>query len=429
MSGRNKMTYEFQYFMQLIASASMGQSIQPPERELDWKRIFELAKEQQVLPLLDRALKKNPELGYPREMAVKQLACVFPMVMAGYAKKWSVISLLDAMEKAGIHVFVIKGFVAAMNYESSDSRLSSDTDICVKPEKEDEAIEFLRTRGFSVKPRWENGHHAVATHPKMGIIELHVQLYDEIVEKVWFRKIAPDSYIQEPQIKIDTSDGSYYTLGDTDHLLFMTLHMVKHFIESGMSLRMILDVALFFSKHRRNVNQERFWSVLKILNYDRLVSSILWILIRYCNFKQEEFPGLGEKNTSQENLILSDLESGGWLGMKAYEERKKGWYEYNHQLLLKEKSEWSYRVYMLQWQHSFKLRTLFPEKKRLVQNYPCVEKYPILIVYAWIHRLLFRGTALWKSKALKRPIVFDEDDISGVAKQRVDMFQALGMLD
>lgn len=423
------MTYEFQYLIHLIVSASVGQPAQPPKHEINWERLFDLAEEQQVLPLLDRAMKKSPPLGCQKELADQRLAKVFQSVLAGCARNWAIIALLDEMEQAGIHVYVVKGFVAARNYASPDSRISGDTDICVAPEDEEKTIEFLRERGFSVKLRWENGYHAAATHPKMGLVEIHVQLYDEIVENVWFGKINPDSYIQEPQIRIDTSDGSYYTLGDTDNLLFMTLHMVKHFIESGMSLRMLLDVALFFSKHREKIDQERFWSALKTLNYERLVSAVFWSMIRYAGFQPEDFPGLGDENSAQTELILADLEEGGWLGRKEYSKRKNSWHEYNRQILRKEKSELHYRLYMLQWQHSFKLSTLFPSKKRLAPHYPYVEKYPVLIPYAWLHRLLFRGFALLKSHNLKEPIVFDENEISAVAKQRIAMFRILGMLD
>lgn len=423
------MTYEFQYFTELIAASAAGRTAQLPKQEVNWGKIFDLAEEQQVLPLLDRVIKKQPELGYPKELAEQRLARVFQTVLTGCARNWAVISLLQEMEKSGIHAYVIKGFVAARNYASPDSRISSDTDICIASEDEEKTLSFLREKGFQIKLRWDNGYHAAALHPKTGIIEVHVQLYDELVEKVWFGKLPKASYIQEPQLRIDTPEGAYYTLGDSDHLLFMTLHMVKHFIESGMSLRMMLDVALFSSKHRERIDWERFWSVLEILHYDCLINAVFWSMIRYYGFQAEDFPGLGEEGADQVEMLLTDLEEGGWLGRKEYDERQNGWHEYNRQLLLKEKNEWHYRFYMLKWQHSFRLSTLFPKKQRLMEHYPYVEKYPFLIPYAWIHRLLFRGGALLKSSALRKPIVFDENDISSIAKKRIKMFRTFGMLD
>ncbi|MGM9637184.1 MAG: nucleotidyltransferase family protein, partial [Eubacteriales bacterium] len=281
---------------------------------------------------------------------------------------------------------------------------------------------------FSVAPRWENGHHAIARHPTMGILEVHVQLYDEIVEDVWFQAVDRSDFIREPQQKIETADGTYYTLGDTDHLIFLTLHMVKHFILCGMSLRMMLDVARFYSCHREHLDTRRLWEILCKLKYDQFINAVLWSMIRYCGFTLQDFPGIQSEDGQQIELILNDLESGGWLGKNNQTARTAGWYEYNRQLLMKDKSRWRYWLYMLNWKHSFKLRTLFPDKKRLARDYPWVLKYPYLIPFAWIHRIIFRGGALLKKNALTAQIVSDETDISDESRLRVSMFRELGML-
>lgn len=422
------MTYEFQYLMQLLGAASASNRIQPPEEELSWERVFELADEQMILPLIAAALKNNPDLGCPSELLRLKTANVFSAVLTDCARRGSVIALLDEMEHAGIHSFVVKGFAAAANYCSPENRISCDTDICVDAADEDAVCDFLRERGFFIKPRWENGHHAVAHHPVMGIIEVHVRLYDEIVEDVWFNGIDPSSLVQEPRQRVDTADGTYYTLGPTDHLIFMALHMIKHFILCGMSLRMMLDVSLHIVKHKDVLDMDRLRKVLNVLNYDCLMNAVLWAMIRYCGFNAEDFSGIGSFDGQCVEMILSDLEKGGWMGKNNEAARKESWYEYNRQIIIKKKSKWQYRLYMIQWQHSFKLSTVFPGKKRLSLHYPYVLKYPWLIPFAWIHRLIFRGFALLKNKALTSRIIFDEEAINSESKERIAMFRQLKMM-
>lgn len=163
------------------------------------------------------------------------------------------------------------------------------------------------------------------------------------------------------------------------------------------------------------------------LHYGTLIRSVLWAMILYCGFSPEEFSGIGECDTENVRLILEDLEQGGWLGKNKAEEREAGWHEYNRHLLLKkEKSEWRYRLYMLNWGHSFRLSTLFPGKNRLARDYPLIEKYPCLIPFVWLHRIAFRGGRLLLRGAWTKLIAHEQDE---TGKKRFEMFRRLDMIE
>ena len=422
------MTYEFEYLMHLLGAASRGTSAEPPKQELDWEKLFALAENQMLTPLICPVILNRPDLGYPQELVRQRAEVARLKAMKECAKRLMVINLLGDLEREGFHAVVVKGSVAAINYASAENRFSTDTDICINPADEDKFCEYLTSRGFRVSPRWQNGHHAVAKHPAMGVLEVHVKLYDEIVEDVWFAKLDTESYIQEPHQKVMTAEGPCYTLGNTDHLIFIILHMVKHFINSGMCLRMMTDTALFFAACKNQVDVERIWSVLRELKFDRLVTGILWSMVRYCGFEETDFPGIGPEMPEQVEMLLTDLETGGFLGHSDVETRRESRSEFNRRLLTKKKSKFSYWLYMIQWKHSFKLSTLFPAKKYLAPQYPYVVKHPWLIPVAWVHRLIFRGGALLTSKELTQPIVFDENKISDESKARIEMFKTFEMI-
>lgn len=54
----------------------------------------------------------------------------------------------------------------------------------------------------------------------------------------------------------------YYAMEPTDNLLFLTYHMLKHFIYNGMSLRMMMDNALFAKQHLQSIDRERYVDIL-----------------------------------------------------------------------------------------------------------------------------------------------------------------------
>ena len=168
---------------------------------------------------------------------------------------------------------------------------------------------------------------------------------------------------------------------------------------------------------------------MESLKYGTIAQSILWAMVRYCGIDAASIPGLCEACPKQVGMILDDLENGGWLGKIDEKAREEGWYEYNRQLLMKNRSKAQYLLFMLRWKIGAYLKALFPSWKTLAIRYPCVQKSVIVIPFAWVHRLIFRGSRAVKKGALTTYIVTDEKKIGTSAQERVQMFKNLGMMD
>ena len=422
------MTQEFQQMLQLAAIGATGYSIEVDCTDIDWKKVIAVAKKQKVDCYVAYALKNNKDLPCPAEIRDPLIKEARSLVFSNALHRSAIIQLLEEMEAVGIHAVLLKGYAICDCYALPESRTSSDADIWVDLKDEDCACEFMKSKGFTVKPRWKNGHHAVCHHPTLGCVELHVILYDEIVEDVWFGKMDGSEYVREPHMLVESEDGKYYTLAYTDHFIFLALHMIKHFILSGLTLQMMLDVALYFRKHIKQINANRVWETINSLRYGKLFNGVLWGMINYCGFRQSDFPGICAAAPEQVDDILSDLEDGGWMGYADRSAREDGWHEYNRQIILEEKSKIQYLLYMLHWRVSFYLKAIFPAVDVLARKYPYIRKYPLLIPWAWLHRLIFRGIHAVSKGVLTTYIVSDEEKLCELGKKRVQMFRKLEML-
>ena len=422
-------TNEFKALMQLVGAAAQGRMVSELPDDLDWAKIERLANEQAVQTLLGYALRLSAGLRCPDDLRKRLVSQMRRAAFSNRAWKESILRLIGKMNNEGIPALLIKGYAVADCYAAPDCRMSGDTDVLIEPKNEKRACAFMKANGFAVERRWTNGHHDVCRHPQLGCVELHVMLYDEIVEDVWFGRMDGREFVCESAIEVATQDGSYRTLGYTDHMIFLMLHLIKHFIMTGMSLRMMLDVALFFSHHAERIDSARFWKTMESLKYGTIAQSILWAMVRYCGIDATSIPGLCEACPKQVGMILDDLENGGWLGKIDEKAREEGWYEYNRQLLMKNRSKAQYLLFMLRWKMGAYLKALFPSRKTLAIRYPCVQKSVIVIPFAWVHRLIFRGSRAVKKGALTTYIVTDEKKIGASAQERVQMFKNLGMMD
>lgn len=422
------MTKEFEALMRLVGAAALGAPVVALPTDLDWQKIEKLANEQSVQTLVGYALRLSPETGCPQEIRTRLIAEMRQAAFSNNAWKSAVLGLLAEMNEAGIPALLIKGYAVADCYAAPDCRLSGDTDLLIDPKDENRACKYMQAKGFKVEPRWQNGHHAVCHHPQYGCIELHVMLYDEIVEDVWFGKTDGNEFVCEPYIDVRTEEGAYRTLGYTDHMIFLMLHLIKHFIEAGMSMKMMLDTALFVLRYAEQVDSKRFWRTMEDLKYGNVAQSILWATVRYCGVPAERIPGLVEACPEQVDMLVTDLEEGGWLGRNDQHAREEGWHEYNRQLLMENKSKVQYWLYMLRWKAGLYWKALFPTFDALAGKYPYIRKCPLLTPAAWLHRLIFRGSRAVKNGALTSYMVTDEEKVSAAGKVRVQMFREFEMM-
>ena len=263
-------------FLQMIKLAAIGATKQGQIQEIDdWKAVIQHAHDQSVFPLIGCALFACPEIICPEDLRTHLLDAVRMQSGKNLVRKQRVFSLIAEMEQQGIPVKLIKGYAVGLIYAYPECRNSTDTDLLIDVCQEERVLEFLKTKGFRITDRGDTEHHTVCQHPKLGMIEVHVHLYGEFVRSIWFKDAKQRYLIRESPISIQDKDGKYVTLGHTDHLLFITLHTIKHFIYDGLGVRMMLDIALFFKHYKQTIDSKRYWMVLNELNYTTVVQSIL----------------------------------------------------------------------------------------------------------------------------------------------------------
>ncbi len=418
---QNKYT-PMQTLICMVAAGARGETVN--DLQVDWASVLPIAAEQRVQSLIACALLFSPKLECPPELRGYLLNTMRSESSVNLIRRQRIMHLLQEMKAAGIDAKLIKGYAVSGCYAHPECRGSVDTDILIDVQQEVKAIRFFESYGFRVDPRAATSNHAVCQHKKYGIVELHVSLYGELVRDNWFHMLDVNDMVKESTVASDEFD----TLGYTDQLIFLTLHMVKHFILGGLTLRMMLDVGLYFASHKQRIDTVRYWTTLKNLRYDKLTSAILWTIIRWGRFSEEEFPGISEECPDQTSLILYDLLAGGYMGAKEKNERFESGMEYNRQLILKQKNVLQYRMRMIGWKVKSGTKYMFPSVKMLRKLYPITIRMPILMPFLWGWQVVSFPMKKIASGALKRDVRSEQSVISTVAKERVAMFEKLEML-
>lgn len=415
-----------QMLIRLAAAGACGKV--HAAQDIDWPSVMPLAAEQAVVPLVALAVRNAPELHCPDGLREHLLEALRMECSTNLLRRQRILHLLAEMRLAGIDASVLKGYTVAAHYAMPESRGSVDTDLLIDIRQEKAALRFFAAHGFRITPRVATSQHAICQHKRYGEIELHVAPYAELIRDIWFQGMDSAALMQEKPVTIATPDGSYAALGDTDHLIFITLHMVKHFILGGLTLRMMLDIALLFARKRDAIDAARFWDTMHRLRYAQLVNCVLWAMILYGGFQTADFPGCAPEAPEGIAMLLEDLCRGGYMGVKEIDARYVSGMEYNRQVMLQCKSGMEYRLYMLRFKIRSAARHMFPDRKMLIEAYPRAGKHAALLPFLFIYQMVAFPIQKVRAGALRRDIRSESSALDRESQARLDMFRRLGML-
>ena len=248
---------------------------------VDWKTVIDMSFEQGVAALAVDGLQRI----YDRlEVSGERLACLedldspeledlkyewFGEVMnceQDYeAYRQTIAHLAKVYEERGFGMMLLKGFGLSLNYPVPSHRPTGDIDIYNFGQwrEADKAIEAL---GIEI----DNSHHHHTVFNFEGqmvenhydFINVHSHLSNRKIEAA-FKAMAED---RTKAVRYTFPDGTGMYLPSADlNALFTLRHCALHFASEEMTLRQLLDWALFVDRHSGEVDWDFFWKQTEMM--------------------------------------------------------------------------------------------------------------------------------------------------------------------
>lgn len=414
---------EFKVMMYLLKCAEMDEEVFA-EDIVSLKKIYELAKAQGVWSYVFLSVKKLYDTGkvnIASEVWKGLNAQIVAAVTRCSTRKEILRIIISELEEKNIKIILLKGDSLADLYRHPDYRLSGDIDLFIREKDEAVIFDTFEKYGFKVDKRMNKEHHSECRHPTAGTVELHVALYDDYCEEIWFEG---KTQLCEEYSQIITNDGyKYDVLGLNDNFIYVTMHMIKHFLSGGAGLRQIMDVLLFIRRYKAEIDFERYKKLMTELSFDSFMDCIMEIGVKYLGFQRDELFYINDI-PSQENIegILADLEKCGIFGHNdiALREFKMVYLEKKY----KSFSGGTLDEYMRgRLNLRQKIRLLFLPCKDMKKKYLYLERLPFLLPLAWIHRIF--GFVFAVEKKVPHEHSEKKETMFG---NRIELFENLNIL-
>lgn len=302
--------------------------------------------------------------------------------------------LKKIFEKNKIRHIFFKGSVIREYYPIPEARVMGDIDVLIKPEDRNNVKKILEDAGF--KCTAQNG--PVFDYSRENVlVEVHTKIINEFGENAFSDAFERACF----------EDGNYTgTLDDNYHFAYLIAHIAHHFRFYGAGIRFVLDLAVF--QTNRKIDMNNVFTILKNVNLDYFAKVILSVCY--------EWFGIGQKYIDDTQKTQEYLCRCGTFGSL---QTNKGAVIVRREL--EEGKSFS----------SFKsrLHLAFPSYSKLkdIPYIKFIDGKPWLTPYAWCYRFYFN---LKNRKEFMKKTVnqLGDEETQSLAKEELAYFKEIGLL-
>ena len=344
-----------------------------PEQET-LRRLFRLAREQSVLPLVADMLLKDQR---SKELPIVRLMTreARRLTLRQASRTADFLLLLDQLKARGLRPLVLKGVVCRSLYPQPEQRPSADEDLLIPPEAFPRYHEALLACGLRVLEQ----DLPAEGRDEISYVDPSRDLYLELHLHPFPLKDAAygdcNRYFTEAfdhSISTEIYGQTVCAMEPTDHLLYMICHAYKHMLYGGVGVRQICDICLFAAHYDGQIDWQRLSACCEDCGIMRLCAAFFLIGERHLGIPA---PASMEQDVD-ELPLLEDCLSGGVYGAEDSDRLHSSRITLETVAAAKQGKAGNGL-----W------KSLFPGKAYLKKRFPYAAKHPWLLPAAWAHRI------------------------------------------
>lgn len=338
----------------------------------DWERIFTLAKDHNILPIIYESARDLPEF----QTADASLRASFlngsiSMVVRQQTRTELFLETYKALTDAGLKPLILKGLVCRMLYPQPDYRPSSDEDLWIAPSEFSLCDSVLKQCGYTcvkdhVTPSVLEAVQTINYETPHLTLEIHINPFGTTsgTHRAMNRIF---SGAQKHPVSFSYQGQTLWTLSPTAHYLFLLVHLYKHFLSAGSGIRHLLDLCLFDTAYSASINRAAVEKAVKALHLETFYAGLLKIGKTFLGFHD-----LPQGRDVDIRPLLAEIMEAGCFGVQ--EEARRYSSAFTQASLRNDIPGGSL------------ISILFPSVNRLRTQSPLLDRHPVLLPIFWVKR-------------------------------------------
>lgn len=336
------------YLIHLIACYMEDRKPDAPYPGAKFPALLEMAKRQGIMGILAEMLGRIDSIPEKasRELQSVHLHCIRKDVCLRSA----VDEIINGLESVQIRCMPLKGAEIKHLYPCTHHREMTDIDILIDFSEAENVQEWMEQAGFLCDGPANRNHFVFRRD------EVTVEFHEELLDKDEYGASFSDGIWARTRLKAGYS--YVYEMDATQTYLYLVLHLLQHYLDSGVGIRFLIDLAIL--QKNGAIDFALVEQTLRKYELNEFHQGLADLLQAWRTDTYQEHQIVFTKNLLEDHLY-------GASAQRAAQE------------LIRSGSR-SKRI----------LHALFEPKEVLLRAYPSLRKVPWLFPFYYPHRILYR---------------------------------------
>lgn len=343
-------------------------------------RIYYIAKKHNLVSIMAQAMEK---LGFESDSDIwkrwlkEKNQLIYKSVLMDVERE----AIQDFFEKNNIWYMLLKGMVIRKYYPAPELREMADNDILFDNKYSKEVYEFMTARGYK-SDDYNKGYHDEYLKPPAYNFEMHRQLVSSKERPKWYEyyKDVKSILIKDTNENRKTAANSesnntsnQFYFSDNDFYVYFIVHTYKHFLNSGMGLRTVLDVYLYVSNLQEKLDFDYIEEQLKKLDAYDFEQTFRSIAFKMFDENLEDRKWWDLFDVKEQEMLSYILDAGTYGNLENRVAHKMG-YTKGEKKKTSDKAKYIFR-------------RLFPSMDTIEEFFPFFYKHKWAIPFLYIYRI------------------------------------------
>lgn len=295
------MDHHTKYYISLL-SAFIRQQEPLQEQNIDWEQVFQLGNIHSVSGMIYFMAKGLPEKYRPNAPLLQTMKQDFTStIVRAAAQDDEMNRVIDELCRAEIPHLICKGYAIKNNYPVQEMRTMGDIDILIQPRHREKTHTLLQELGYKAGHKTDEVWH-------YGKSRVYLEIHTQLISRNLIHKFDYTTYFCSVwNHAVMKPNGYTYELSVEYHLLYLLVHMAKHFYGYGCGIRMIMDVAMVMIRYEKEIDWDDVNKEIERLDLGLFALNIFSLCDRWFEASSPARPSAMEENLYEEisGYILS----------------------------------------------------------------------------------------------------------------------------
>jgi len=294
--------------LELVRSSLWERPATGLPEEVDWAKVYTLARQQTLLGLLADAVRRLPQERKPDTEMVQKLQ-VFCMrnIQSHMLITNRLAGSLEILRSAGVEPVLFKGHGLAINYPDPMSRQCGDIDLYVGKKDYDKAVQACRQAFEEDEHDSESIKHF---HFNNGGVSVEIHRIAETIPGIFqnrrYQRWTVESLQPSALRKTDIEGVTVSLPPHNFNAVYVMNHAWHHFVTGGVGLRQFCDWTVYMHKFGKEIDVQQLEKDLRSFGLLKVWKIFACVAVNFLGFPEDECPlyDAGAKSSAEKAMEI-----------------------------------------------------------------------------------------------------------------------------